>query len=65
VGSASRNRPVQFDMPPIETAQGLGEAMGAHSLQAAANVRAHWNDWSAWHHLASRRQRRRRDANIS
>ena len=36
VAPLSRNRPVQFDMPAIETAADLGEAMGA-ILQAAAD----------------------------
>jgi hypothetical protein len=36
VAPMSRNRPVQFDMPVIETAADLGEAMGA-ILQAAAD----------------------------
>ena len=35
VAPLPRNRPVHFDMPPIETATDLGEAMGA-ILQAAA-----------------------------
>ena len=36
VAPLPRNRPVQFDMPAIETAADLGEAMGA-ILQAAAD----------------------------
>lgn len=36
VAPLPRNRPVQFDMPAIETAEDLGEAMGA-ILQAAAD----------------------------
>jgi hypothetical protein len=36
VAPLPRNRPVQFHMPPIETAADLGEAMGA-ILQAAAD----------------------------
>jgi hypothetical protein len=36
VAPLPRNRPVHFDMPPIETSADLGEAMGA-ILQAAAD----------------------------
>jgi hypothetical protein len=36
IAPLSRNRPVQFDVPAIETSADLGEAMGA-ILQAAAD----------------------------